>query len=245
METSQTIGKISEALAKAQGQMKPAAFDATNPHFKSKYATLTSIMESCRPALSANNIAVVQGTSIDTELPLRVSVTTLLLHSSGEFIKDTLSLRPSKDDAQGAGSTITYARRYSLASLVGVVADEDDDAEAAVGRIDKQPKPGQKKQILTAVPAPEKPASTMSEKAEGSRPVQHARINKIKEIFALSAKLGQTPDNMRSSIGRMLGLEHPIRESQDIPDDKVDLILETFRQEYLTRIDNTGEVKAA
>ncbi len=244
METSQTIGKISEALAKAQGMMKPAVFDASNPHFKSRYATLTSIMESCRAALSANNIAVVQGTSIDTELPLRVSVTTLLIHSSGEWIKDTLSLRPAKDDAQGAGSAITYARRYSLASLVGVVADEDDDAEAAVGRTDKQAKPGSKKQPLVVVPNSDSPVKA-SDKSEPKPPVQNGRIAKIKEIFAISAKLGQSPEGMRSSIGRLLGLDHPIRESSEIPDDKIDLIVETFRQEFLARVGNEGEVKAA
>ena len=189
---------------------------------------------------------MVQGTSIDTELPLRVSVTTLLLHSSGEWIKDTLSLRPAKDDAQGAGSAITYARRYSLASLVGVVADEDDDAEAAVGRTDKQTKPGPKKPILTAVPPAPSTSVQSGEKPVRESPVpQNGRIAKIKEIFAISAKLGQSPEGMRSSIGRLLGLDHPIRESSEIPDDKIDLVVEAFRQEFLTRVDVAGEVKAA
>lgn len=107
MERSETIGKLSEALAKAQGDMKPAGFDATNPHFRSKYATLASIMESCRTALSQNQIAIVQGTSVVED---RVIVTTMLIHASGEFISDQLSMNIIKDSPQAIGSAITYAQ---------------------------------------------------------------------------------------------------------------------------------------
>ena len=87
MRKSESIGKISEALAKAQGQMKNASFDAVNPHFKSRYASLSSIIEASRQILSANNIAVVQGTSVADG---KVLVETMLIHSSGEFISETL-----------------------------------------------------------------------------------------------------------------------------------------------------------
>lgn len=128
--TSPTIGKIADALAKAQGKIKGAVKDSENPHFRAKYADLASVWDACREQLSANGIAVIQVPSGGPEV---VSITTLLAHSSGEWIRGELSLRPVKADPQGIGSAITYGRRYGLAAMVGV-APEDDDGEAASGR---------------------------------------------------------------------------------------------------------------
>jgi hypothetical protein len=114
-----THKSIYAALAKAQIEMGPALKDSTNPAFSSKYADLASVWDACRVALSANGLAVVQG----PELAERgVSVTTRLLHSSGQWAESTLILPMDKATAQGAGSAITYARRYSLAAMVGVAA---------------------------------------------------------------------------------------------------------------------------
>jgi hypothetical protein len=128
---SEQVNEIAAALAKAQGAMKNAKKDSANPFFKSKYADLAAVAEACRHELSSNGIAVVQ-TPSSTE-DGRVSVTTLLLHASGQWITDTLSVKPKDDGAQAMGSVITYLRRYSLAAFAGV-APEDDDAEAAEGR---------------------------------------------------------------------------------------------------------------
>ena len=127
MEKSESIGKLAEALAKAQGEIKPAAFDAVNPHFKSRYATLGAITEACKDALSKHGLAVVQGTTNAGDG--RVTVETMLIHASGEWIKSSLSMKAERDNAQGCGAVITYGRRYSLAAMVGVVADEDTDGE--------------------------------------------------------------------------------------------------------------------
>lgn len=128
MEKSETIGKLAEALAKAQGAIQGAIKDQANPYFKSKYADLSSVWDACRKPLSENGLAVVQTTcGYD---PDSVTVETLLTHLSGEWIKSTLTMRPVKADPQGIGSCITYARRYSLAAMVGV-APEDDDGNAA------------------------------------------------------------------------------------------------------------------
>lgn len=233
METSQTIGKISEALAKAQGMMKPAAFDATNPHFKSKYATLASIMEAARPALSANGIAVIQGTSVEGE-PIRVKVTTLLTHVSGEWIKETISIKPARDDAQGIGSSVTYARRYSLAALVGIVSDEDDDGNAA-----SQPA---KPSIIPIRKAPEKsnsetpkpgPIPTPPESPTPS-PVLPKQINnrvlKLREIFQISGRIGHSPAEMKEMIGSILKLDRPLKESSEISDTQLEIVLQAFRK---------------
>ncbi len=125
---SETIGALAKALAAAQGEMGAAAKDAANPHFKSKYADLASIMDACRGPLSRHGLAV-------SQMPDRgedgsVKLTTLLMHESGEHLGSEISVRTSQENPQVVGSVLTYLRRYALASVVGVVSD-DDDGEAA------------------------------------------------------------------------------------------------------------------
>lgn len=124
---SGSIAKISPAFVKAQATVKPALKDARNPHFGSTYADLASAFAACREALAENGIAVLQAPSADGR---RVSVCTMLLHESGEWMRSTLTLTAMKDDPQAIGSAITYARRYGLMSMVGLAA-EDDDGNAA------------------------------------------------------------------------------------------------------------------
>lgn len=135
MRSSQSseIKELVIALAKAQGGMKPAVFNRVNPHFKNRYADFTSCMDACRGPLSENGIAVVQMCeTIDGKLNL----VTMLAHTSGQWMKSEFPLIATKMDSQGIGSAMTYAKRYSLCGMVGIVADEDadDDGEAAVGR---------------------------------------------------------------------------------------------------------------
>lgn len=130
METSAEINELATALATAQGQMAGAVKDAANPFFKSKYADLASVWDACRKPLSANGLAIVQSPSADG---MRVSVDTLLTHTSGQWMRGTVSVTAKEDSPQAIGSCITYLRRYALQSFAGV-APEDDDAEAAQGR---------------------------------------------------------------------------------------------------------------
>jgi len=130
MEMSTEIGALAAALAKAQHTMKGAAKDSTNPHFKSKYADLASVWDAAREALTVNGLSIVQGASADAE---KVTVTTLLLHTSGQWVKDALTASARDAGPQSVGSCITYGRRYGLAAMVGI-APEDDDAEAATSR---------------------------------------------------------------------------------------------------------------
>jgi hypothetical protein len=127
---SAEINEIGAALAKAQKVMKGAKRDSANPFFKSKYADLASVSDACRDALADHEIAVVQAPS---SLDGRVSVETILVHSSGQWMSEVLSVTPKDDGPQALGSVITYLRRYALAAFAGV-APEDDDAEAAEGR---------------------------------------------------------------------------------------------------------------
>jgi hypothetical protein len=126
---SPEIGKLAGALAKAQAKIKAAAFDRVNPHFKNKYATLNSVIDAIRAELTANEIAVIQGT--DTADDGALICETMLVHSSGEWIKSALRLHPRDNGAQSVGSALTYGRRYLLAAMTCNASDEDDDANAA------------------------------------------------------------------------------------------------------------------
>lgn len=124
------IAKLAAALSKAQGEMKTAVKDSTNPHFKSKYATLASIWDACREALSNNELSVTQYPDM-TEGGQTV-LRTILMHSSGESISGMMPFNaPEHVTAQQLGSLMTYFRRYSLAAIVGVAPDDDDDGNAA------------------------------------------------------------------------------------------------------------------
>lgn len=127
MRTSESIASLSAALAKAQSEIENASKNAANPHFRSRYADLAEILNTVRPVLSANGLSVIQSPSYADGV---ASVTTRMMHSSGEWVESTASAPVSKPDAQGIGSATTYLRRYALAGFAGI-AQEDDDANAA------------------------------------------------------------------------------------------------------------------
>lgn len=127
---SPTIGELAKALAKAQGAMTSAKKSAVNPHFKSKYADLAEVIDSIRKPLSDNSIALTQLNTTDENG--NVSVTTMLMHESGEFIGSTFSAKPQQVTVQGYGSTITYLRRYSAMAIAGLASDDDDGQAASM-----------------------------------------------------------------------------------------------------------------
>jgi len=132
MTQSESIAKIAMALAKAQGTIENAEKDSRNPHYSSRYSSLTAVMDACRAALASNEIAFIQSPSTDGVL---VRLTTKLAHSSGEWIEsDVLQVQAKDPGPQAVGSCITYLKRFQLTSMVGVAPDTDDDGEAAEGR---------------------------------------------------------------------------------------------------------------
>ena len=138
------------ALVKCQSQIKTALKDSKNPHFKSSYADLTSVMLACKDALAANDLAVLQLSRIhESGAPVLV---TRIIHTSGEHIEGEFPLVcKDPNDPQKLGSAVTYARRYALSAALGITAD-DDDGQAAAGH--------------TPAPAPKpqaKPASSMAD----------------------------------------------------------------------------------
>lgn len=130
MNKSATISKLAQALAKAHAEMPVVQKNSTNPFLKNKYADLGAVIDTSRPILAKYELAVVQSPVNDGD---KIGVTTLLIHSSGEFIEDTIYI-PSTDAkglsiAQSSGVVISYLRRYALQSFLNMYADEDVDGQ--------------------------------------------------------------------------------------------------------------------
>jgi hypothetical protein len=130
MQQSESIANLAKSLSVVQGKLTYAKKDSKNPFFKFNYADLESVWDACRDLLSSNGLAVSQFPGLYSELDKSMSLTTILTHISGEWISQEMSVPMSKPDAQGAGSCLTYMRRYALAAVVGVV-QADDDGNAA------------------------------------------------------------------------------------------------------------------
>lgn len=128
MERSESIIELSVALAKAQGEIENATKNQTNPHFKSNYADLASVLGEIRAAFAPNGLSL-------TQMPFNedngnVGVESLLMHSSGQWIASKVSCKPNKADAPSLGGVLTYLRRYSASAIAGI-AQEDDDGNSA------------------------------------------------------------------------------------------------------------------
>jgi len=136
MNTSESIKEIAAAISKAQASMTGAKKDSNNPFFKSSYADLSAVMEAISQPFADNGLSFVQSPGFDEGL---VSVTTRIMHLSGEWIEGTTVLPPTKNDAQGYGSAITYAKRYGLQAMAGVPSVDDDGNAAVKHSEDKKP----------------------------------------------------------------------------------------------------------
>ena len=129
MKTSESIKQIAEALVSAQKEIRFAVKDSTNPHYKSKYANINSVIDAVKAPLNNNGIAILQSLSPSDDNKLHL--TTRLLHSSGEWLEDTAVCPIQKQDPQGLASATSYIRRYSISALCLLYA-EDDDGQSAV-----------------------------------------------------------------------------------------------------------------
>ena len=131
MKKSESIAAIAKALSTFQGEVKQPMKDKDNPFFKSKYVPLENVVEAITEISAKHGLSFLQYPSNFDD---KVGITTILMHSSGEWIEtDTIYAKPAKSDAQATGSVITYLKRYSLAAAFGITSDEDDDGNAASG----------------------------------------------------------------------------------------------------------------
>jgi hypothetical protein len=138
---------IYAAFVKAQSGFAPALKTSTNPHFRSKYVQLSGCIEAVVDALNAAGIGLIQRTSEDST---GVTVETIFVHESGEMMEcGKLHVPASKQDAQGYGSALTYARRYSLMAACGIAPEDDDGNGARKAKEDEE-----KAKVEVKTPAP-------------------------------------------------------------------------------------------
>ena len=138
MNQSSSIQNLATALAKAQAEMPVAVFDASNPFLKSKYASLGAVIQSSRPILAKYDLSLIQFPISQPAIPPAVDlvgIESILSHASGEFISERILIplveEKGKSRVQTAGSVLTYLRRYSWASILGMYSDEDSDGGSA------------------------------------------------------------------------------------------------------------------
>ena len=197
MIQSESIASLSAALVDAQAELEHAHKDSAG-HVGNKFASLTAVIDAVRPVLARHGLAVIQMPGYEGGT---VTLTTQVVHSSGEWIRGVTAAPAQKNDPQGVGSAITYLRRYSLAALV-CIGQEDDDGHAA-----SQPKG--RAHDLSQGPYTPKQQSGPGTVSEGQR----------KRLFAIAKATGYT----EAGLKRMLAAEFEgITSSRDITRDQYD-----------------------
>lgn len=187
---SESISELAGAMLKVQAEISPAVRDAENPFAKARYATLNSVVEASRDILLRHGLWLVQY-SVPAEAGHLGLVTRLVHAASGQWQASLMIMPLSKADPQGYGSALTYARRYSMATLVGLVI-EDDDGEAACGR----PKSNSKR-MNRGQPSGEAESGTtgasMAEMAEGEAAASEI-LKRLPRFDGINYQLIKAPD---------------------------------------------------
>lgn len=171
MKHSDTLNELPAALSKAQSEMSGAKKTAKNPFFKSNYANLEEVIHCIKEPFSDNGLSFMQFPITQDGF---AGVETIILHKSGEWVSNEFMLKCAKNDPQGMGSAITYARRYGLQAACGVPSEDDDCNEAT-----------------QSTPPPKKKPSNTPPKAaakEGITDIQHANLKKLKEAAKMDDK---------------------------------------------------------
>lgn len=205
MLKSDKINELAAALSVAQGKLGAASFDARNGFLNNEYATIGSFIETAKPVLAECGLAVSQSVTGTGDA---VGVTTVLMHASGQWIEDTVTLPVSdekgKSRAQVAGSIVTYLRRYAYQSILGMYsADDDDDGGGGHRQAVQRP---------VARSLPQSPANVTAPAAEPERPYnRQAREIVLRDLRAALKAAGGTPGALYpSAIDTPDKLEHEI-----------------------------------
>jgi hypothetical protein len=230
MNRSDSIANIAKALALAQPHITNPALDAVNPHFRSRYATLAAHIAAVRAPLAAQGISVVQSTRID--VLGAVVVVTSLIHSSGEWLSSELAL-PSGATPQTYGSALTYARRYALAALCGIVGDEDDDANAAT------PQAKAKEAPVKAAPKA-KPAALETRPQGSALPEGYERF-KVQSCEMLSGKESGKTYWKASLLDELGGVHSAVTFSKTIGMRLIDSAGQTITAKTVSKTAKNGQ----
>lgn len=201
MKTSEQLGELADALAKAQGTMKPPVKNRevtvtmkSGGKYKFRYATLDSVFDSCQKALAENGLAIVQCPEVDAN---KVTIVTKLMHKSGQWIETGLLIVSEGVNPQAIGSAISYGRRYAIASMLGLASEEDDDGNAAEGNdAEGRDLPQRTRAANGAKPAKQ---STADRVAQASTPsaVDKAKGMTLDERFTTATDLCRTVEQKK------------------------------------------------
>lgn len=195
MEKSISIKEIAIALGKFQATVPPVLKKGKNPYFRSNYATLDDILETVRKPLEDNGISFSQFPSGEN------SLTTIIMHISGEYLQSTIKMAPKDETPQGQGSAITYMRRYALSAVLGIATEDDDDGNTASTRSEIQKVASKStsaiKPLVMAdkeLPPPPKPVSLK------------VKINHLLGLLNFDTQFS-TPEDTRAEIFELTKLE--------------------------------------
>lgn len=205
------MSKLSAALVAFQSECPSVAFDSKNPHFKNRYASLAAIHRVVTPILIKHGLAVLQ---FPVSEEGRAGCVTRIVHESGESMEDTLLLPLAKNDPQGAGAAITYARRYGLSGALGLVTEEDDDGEAASGRAAAVAKPN-------GQPVPRAKERQPAMSASNRDKIKLAAGLRVKELG--DETIGST--EIIKSVAESMGYDSPVR----VPDSEFGTMLSVIQ----------------
>lgn len=195
MNKSEQIGELTKALAKCQAEVQGAIKDSTNPFFKSSYANLESCWAALKDPLSKNGLAVTQTMGYRPECG--PTLFTTLLHESGQWISGEQPICPKSNTPQEVGSAISYARRYGLSAITGLI-QVDDDGEAAEGRGDKKG---------TNSKSQEKPSENSSAPS-GATTVGLISEKQAARLHAIKAKVGMPDIELKKLVKGIGGVDN-------------------------------------
>lgn len=210
MQSSPTIGALCAALAKAKTQYSSAKKDAKNPFFKSDYLTLAGAHGAADGALSAHGLAVLQSTCYSDA---SITLTTVLMHESGEWVSGTYPVNPVKNDPQGIGSAMTYARRYSYMAIVGLAA-EDDDGNQASNRNEYTAKAAPVSVPVAVVSTSEKKPDPLTEEYNKVEKMLIAKMGKDEAMHQIQAIKKKNGTNYTKALAEIKALNDstPVRD---------------------------------
>ena len=182
MNKSEQINELAGALSLAQGELKNAPTLNVNPFYKSKYADLATVIDTAKPVLAKHGLSIVQAAGGNGA----ISITTILMHKSGQWIESEISFTPDKADIQKAGAVLTYLRRYSYAAIIGISSEEDDDGNTV--KPEQQAPPKKETDLETARAATVKHLDATAGAMVLGKP----------EMFKEEIKNAKTPEDLRA-----------------------------------------------
>lgn len=192
MEKSESIKHLALALNKAQAEMGGAKKAENNPFFKSKYADLKEVVKAVKEPFANNGLSYTQ---FPIENNGRIGVETILMHESGEYITNSFTVNLSKQDAQGAGSAITYCRRYALQAIAGIPSEDDDGNAASQPQQQSQTKVSDDDKPWFSEDDFEAQIGAIQEAVRSGQHTPQSAVNFLRETYKVSRDMAESIKN--------------------------------------------------